>query len=184
MSFERIKGVAILPIVGLKDNILEMLAILPQGENKTKRGEMCPLIPGSIMEPLAGMSEFPGGAVEESENLLMAARREFESEARIQLDDTFEKRFSPIFEDLPVDQLRPKMVYFSVVAGLFKLNEGEILAMESMGASRILVDLVNGSVTDKVVGKEIFLRPAHRAIIHYVTSIARSFIYSEEAAYV
>jgi len=186
MSFEenRIKGVVILPIAGLKNNILEMLTILPQSENNTKRGEMCPLIPGSIMEPLAGMSEFPGGAVEENEDVLMAARREFESEARFQLDHTFEDRFSPIFEDLPVDQQRPHMAYFAVVAGLFRLNETEILAMENMGARRILVDLANGSVTDKVVGKEILLRPAHRAIIHYVTSIARSLVNLEEPAYV
>lgn len=182
-STKRSEGVVILPIVGMSGNDIEMMIVVPQDENKEKLGEMCPIIPGATMEPLAGMFEFPGGAVDKGEDTLAAARREFESESGIVLDSTFEHRFLPIFEGLEVDQLRPDLTYFSVAVGLLLLKGDEISAMERGGASRVLVDMRGNGVRDLLSGENIFLRPAHAAIIYYMTNIIRSLIRIEESAY-
>lgn len=169
-------GVVVMPVIGFEKGVVEFLVVGPLAENDKKRGEMCPLIEGATMESLVGKKEFPGGGVKDSESLLAAARREFGVETQVSQVIDLENRLKWVFQDVPIDQLRPDLTKFQVTMGLLELTEGEIVAMEDKGATRVLLNLLNGNMIEKLRGNSLELRPAHQAMVQYLTGIARSFV--------
>lgn len=169
-------GLVIMPMIGFENGVVEFLAIGPLTENIKKLGEMCPLVERAEMESLAGKKELPGGGVKEKESLSAAASRELGVETRVSEFRNLASRLKWVFEDVPIDQLRPDLTKFRVAMGLLELTDDEIAAMEDKGATRALLNLFSGEVIDKSTGDRIELRPAHQALLQYLAGIARSFV--------
>ena len=185
MSSERKPGVVVIPMIRFDPGVgeVELLTIDSQEENGAKLGELCPLVPGAEMKSLVDKPEFPGGKQEDSQSVLETAISEFVSETGVHPDVDFKDRLKFIFEDFPIDQLRPelthlrpKLTHFAVKVALLELTQNEVCSLERQGAERVLVSLADGVVKNKTSGRQVELRPAHEAIIRYLAAIANSFV--------
>lgn len=168
-------GIVILPYIGVEAGNLEFVVKPPDHENRRKVGEKCLLIPESCFNPLGGLYEFTGGEVEDGEDVFQAAVREWTQEMHVEPPVDFVKRLKIIFEDFPIEQLRPEFVLFSVTVATFLFHEEEIRNLKTKGVKRILVNMSDGIIRDKDTYDHMRLRPAHEAIISYTARVAWSF---------
>lgn len=165
------QGVIVLPLIGVKDGIAELLTLPQLAENGHKRGEYSPMREGSKLRAIEGL-EFPGGGVKELETIAQAGRRELLVESGVNFSPDVESRMKQIIGEFPVVQLRPELTDFAVSVMVLDLLPDEVEKMRDRGARSVMLGK-DGRLVN-VDGAEVALRPAHADIMYFVGGIINS----------